>query len=148
MITVGQAMENPELVIKHKDKFKNIKLFEEPWYVVFQKYPYLYREFPDKFNEMIGSDIACAVGYDPTMILDLKEYLHKMGIWDAMGRRDIDWVMDHRPEMSLCMKYREYPDKVEAAYYITFPHELNNLNNEEKREMGKKVIEFLKEEKA
>ena len=140
MITWEEAFENPELMIKYKDKFKNVEIFSYPWYEVFRQYPYLYREFSDRFDELGWLDIACALRDDFTLVLDLKKYLHKM------SEEYIGLVVDYRPEMSLCMKYREYPDKVEAAYYITFPHEVNNLNNEEKREILKKTMELLKEE--
>jgi tRNA-dihydrouridine synthase len=142
MITAKQAMENPELMIKHKASLKDEEIFEEPWCDVFQKYPYLYREFSDRFDEMDGMDIACALGDDPTLVLDLKNHLHKM------SEEHLNWVLYPHPKLSLCMKYREYPDKAEAAYYITFPHELDNLNDEEKREMSKKIMELLGEEKA
>jgi hypothetical protein len=142
MITAKQARETPELMIKHKEDLKNIKIFEVPWYRVFWRYPYLYREFSDRFDEMVGWDVSRALTNDPTLVLDLKNYLHKM------DKIDIDWVLEDRPEMSLCMKYRDDVDRIDAAYYITFPHELDGLDKEEKRKMGKKIIEFLREEKT
>ena len=142
MITAKQAMGNPELMIKYKDRFKNIEIFLHPWYHVFMKYPYLYREFSDRYNDMYEWTIAFALGQDPTLVSDLKDYLHKI------DKKSVDWLLENCPELSLCMKHRDNPDKIETAHYILFPHKLNNLNNEEKREMGKKVIEFLKEEKA
>ena len=167
MIAWEKACKDPELMIKHKDDLKDVEIFGDPWYRVFEKYPYLYREFSDRFDEMFGWDIYHAlmndptlisdlkdylhkmdgadVGWvvrdDPTLILDLKDYLHKMERWDVVG------VLEIHPELSLCIKYRDYPDKAEAAYYVLFPHELDNLNKKEKREMGKRIIDILREEK-
>ena len=168
MITVKQAMENPELMIKHRDKFKNIEIFKDPWYIVFWKHPYLYREFPDRFDEMDGWDVSRALMMDPTLISDLKDYLYKMDRMDIaytlrdaptlvlvlkdylhkMDRWTTDYLLEGRPGLSLCLKYRYDPDKLEAAYYVGYPHELINLNNEEKREMSKRIMELLREEKA
>jgi hypothetical protein len=142
MITPGEARENPELMIKYKEDLKNIKIFEAPWYRVFWRYPYLYREFPDRFDEMDGTDISHALRDDPTLVLDLKNYLHKM------DKIDIDWVLEDRPEMSLCMKYRDDVDRIDTAYYIGYPHKLDGLDKEEKREILKKTMEFLQEEKT
>ena len=167
MITVKQAMENPELMIKHRDKFKNIEIFKDPWYIVFWKHPYLYREFPDRFDEMDGWDVSRALMMDPTLISDLKDYLHKMCgreishivrngptlILDLknhlykMSRQDIDFWLDDSPELSLCIKHKDDPDKVEAAYYILFPDRLISTNKEEKREIAKRIMEILREEK-
>ena len=110
--------------------------------MVFRRYPYLYREFSDRFDEMDGIDIACALEHDPALVLGLKDHLHKIGRWD------VKWLLEFLPEMSLCMKYRGDPDKAEAAYYITFLHKLDDLNKEEKRKILKKTLEILREEKA
>ena len=142
MLSIKQAMENPELMIKYKDRFKNVEIFLHPWYVVFRKHPYLYREFSDRFDEMDGSDIACALRDDPTLVLDLRDYLHKI------GGEDIKWLSWNCPEMSLCMEYRGDLDKVEAAYYITFPRKLDDLNNKEKRKILKKTLGLLRGEKV
>ena len=167
MITAKQTLKNPELLIRHRDKFKNIKIFGYPWYRVFRKHPYLYREFSDRFDEMDGEDVSYASRDDPTLALDLKDYLYKMTGWGVaralratpilvlefkdhlhrMDGADIGWLEDHRPELSLCLRYRSNPDRVEAAHYILFPHELDNLNKKEKREIGKRIMELLKEEK-
>ena len=142
MITAKQAMENPELMIKHKASLKNIKIFKEPWYGVFQKYPYLYREFSDRVDETGGWDISCALRDNPTMILDLKDHLYKL------DKMNVGWILYYHPELSLCMKYRNDLDKFEAAYYILFPNKLDDLNREEKREMSKRIMEILREEKV
>ena len=168
MITWEEAYENPELMIKHKDNLKNERIFDYPWYPIFHEYLYLYREFSDRFDEMGGRDIACALindptlmsdlkdyldrmngadiatalEHDPTLVLDLKEYLHKMNGWD------VKWLVEFLPEMSLCMKYRGDPNKAEAAYYIGYPHKLDDLNKEEKREMSERIMELLREEKV
>ena len=167
MIAVNHALKNPGLMIKHKDDLKDVEIFGYPWYHVFERHPYLYREFSDRFDEMSEWNIFRALTNDPTLILNLKDYLHKMGETDTSltlreapaltpGMEEylhkIDgWAMGHllgsHPELSLCIKHRNNPDKVEAAYYITFPHELNNINKEEKREMSKRIIELLREEK-
>ena len=168
MITPKEAMENPELMIKHKDDLKDVEIFKYPsWYRVFEKYPYLYREFSDRFDEMDGEYMYCALVDDPTLISDLKEYLHKMSgeyvslalredpamilyfkdYLHKMGYMDEDWLVDDRPEMFLCIKYKDNPDKAEAAYYIGYPHKLDDLNDEEEREMGKRITELLEEEK-
>ena len=142
MITVKQVLVNPEVMIKHKDNLKNIQIFLPPWYGVFRQYPYLYREFSDRFDEMDWLDIACALRDDPTLISDLKNHLCNLNGWD------IKWLLERCPKLSLCMRYRGDPNKVEAAYYVGYPHELNNLNKEEKREMSKRIMEFLRGEKA
>ena len=142
MISWEKACEEPELMITHKDDLKNEAIFKEPWYGVFRKNPHLYREFSDRFDEMDGIDIACALRDDPTLTPDLKNQLHKM------DRIDIGWLLGFCPEMSLCMKYKGDPDKFEAAYYVLFPHQLDSLNKEEKREMSKRIMELLGEEKA
>ena len=167
MITVKQAMETPELMIKHKDDLKNERIFEDPWYWVFWKHPYLYREFSDRFDKMDGWDVAYALRDDPTLISDLKDYLHKMDRADIshalrdnptlipyfkdylhkIQKKDVGWVLLECPELFLCLKHKDNPDKAEAAYYITFPHRLDDLNKEEKREMVKRIIELLREEK-
>ena len=167
MITSGQAMKNPELMIKYKDRFKNVGIFKDPWRWVFHRHPYLYREFSDRFDEMGGPVVACALRDDPTLISDLKNHLCNLDGWGVfhavrcdptltlifkyylhkMGGLASEWLEDHCPELSLCIKYRDDPDKVEAAYYVLFPHKLDDLNNEEKREAGKKIIELLREEK-
>ena len=168
MISWKEALENPELMINHKDDIKDEKIFDFPWYKIFHKYPYLYREFSDRFDEMGGWDVSRALRSDPTLISDLKDYLHKMD-GGAVGwvvrevpalvpdlkeylhkpsKIIVDWLMRFRPELSLCMKYRDNPDKVEAACYVLFPHRLDDLNKEEKREMAKRIIELLKEEKV
>ena len=167
MITHNEALENPELMIKYKDDLKDVEIFEYPWYGIFRIHPHLYREFSDRFDEMSGWDIACALRddptlmsdlkdyldrmngadiataleHDPTLVLDLKEYLHKMGGW-TIGR-----LLGSHPGLSLCLKYLNDPDKVEAAYYILFPHRLGNPNKEEKREIAKRIMEILREEK-
>ena len=168
MITVKQAMENPELMIKYKEYLKNVEIFKEPWYDVFWKHPYLYREFSDRFDEMGGEDIYCALVDDPTLISDLKDYLHKMGglgvacvLRDAptlildlknqlhkIERWSATWLLRRCPKLSLCLKYLNDPDKVEAAYYIGYPHKLDDLNKEEKREMSERIMELLREEKV
>ena len=178
MITPGEtmfiweeALKNPEIMIKHKDDLKGVEIFLPPWHAIFSRYPYLYREFSDRFDEMDGVSVTFALLADPTLTSDLKDHLHKMSGEDVaaatlrkgptliLGLKDhlhklgdlgIAWLEDHRlhPELSLYLKYKDDPDKIEAAYYVTFPHELDNLNKEEKRKMGKKIIEFLKEEKA
>ena len=142
MITWEEAYKNPELMIKHKNDLRDEMIFGSPWSKVFEKYPYLYREFSDRFNELGGVGIACALINDPTLVLDLKDYLY-----NKMSREIVSWVLRYHPKLSLCLEYRDNVDEVEAAYYITFPHKLNNLNNEEKREMGKRIIELLKEER-
>jgi hypothetical protein len=142
MITWEEACENPEWMIKHKNDLKNIKIFGYPWYRIFRQYPYLYREFSDRFNELSGMEVAYALRLDPTLVLDLKEYLHRI------NGGYFSWVLGVPPKLSLCMKYKDDPDKFEAAYYITFPYELNNLNKEEKREMGKKITGLLEGEKT
>ena len=167
MITVKQVLVNPEVMIKHKDNLKNIQIFLPPWYGVFRQYPYLYREFSDRFDEMDWLDIACALRDDPTLISDLKNHLCNLDGWGVfhavrcdptltlifkyylhkMGGLASEWLEDHCPELSLCIKHKDDPDKVEAAYYVLFPHKLDDLNNEEKREAGKKIIELLREEK-
>ena len=91
---------------------------------------------------MVGWDVSRALTNDPTLVLDLKNYLHKM------DKIDIDWVLEDRPEMSLCMKYRDDVDRIDTAYYIGYPHKLDGLDKEEKREILKKTMEFLQEEKA
>ena len=141
MITVKQAMEDPELMIKYKEELKDIEIFKDPWYAIFRRHPYLYREFSDRFDETDGWDVSCALRDDPAMILDLKNHLHKM------DRFDTYWLSTNCPNLSLCMKHIDNPDKIETAYYIGYPHELNNLNKEERRKMGKKIIEFLRGEK-
>jgi hypothetical protein len=138
MITYNEALENPELMIKYKDDLKNINIFRYPWRSVFSKHTYLYRKFSDRFDEMHGWAIAYALRRDPTLVLDLKNHLHKI------HKLNVSWVLQRRPELSLCLKYRGDPDKVEAAYYVGYPHELDNLNNEEKREILKRIIELLK----
>ena len=168
MITWAEAGENPELMIKHKDDLKDVKLFREPWHVVFSKYPHLYREFSDRFDEMNGWAVACALMKDPTLVLDLKNYLHKMGRVDlvsalrevpalAPGMKeylhkmewaDTKWLLKIHPKLSLCIKYKDNPDKIEAAYYIGYPHKLDGLGKEEKREMSERILELLKEEKT
>ena len=168
MITWEEACENPEWMIKHKNDLKNIKIFGYPWYRIFRQYPYLYREFSDRFDEMGGEDIYCALVDDPTLISDLKDYLHKMGglgvacvLRDAptlildlknqlhkIERWSATWLLRRCPKLSLCLKYLNDPDKVEAAYYIGYPHKLDDLNNEERREMGKRIMELLREEKV
>ena len=167
MIEWEEALENPELMIKYKDMFKNTKIFDPPWYEVFEEHPYLYREFSDRFDEMSGWDLACALREDPTLISDLKEYLHKMDGWGVaralrggptlvldlknhlykMNIWDIDWLLRGCPELSLCIKYRGSLNGVEVAYYITFPHKLGDLDKEEKRKMSKRIMEILKREK-
>ena len=141
MITRDEALKNPELMIKHKDDLKDEEIFKNPWYWAFDRYPYLYREFSDRFDEMDGWDISCALVDDSTLVLDLKNHLHKI------NEEHLLWLSKHRPELSLCMKYCNNPDKAEAAYYVLFPHKLNNLNKEEKRKILKKTMEFLQEEK-
>ena len=141
MITWKEALENPELMIKYKDDLKDVKIFDPPWYLVFEGYPCLYREFSDRFDEMDGEDVSYALRDDPTLVSDLKEYLYKIERWS------VTWLLRRCPELSLCIKYRDYPDKAEAAYYVLFPHELDNLNKKEKREIGKRIMEFLGEEK-
>jgi hypothetical protein len=168
MITWEEARENPELMIKHKDNLKNERIFEAPWYAIFWRHPYLFREFSDRFDEMGGRDISRALTNDPTLVLDIKDYLHKMGESDVacalvytpalvlelrdylhkMDRWTIGRLLGSHPELSLCIKYKDDPDKLEAAYYITFPHKLDNLNKEEKREMSKRIMELLREEKV
>jgi len=167
MIDWKEALENPELMIKYKDDLKDIKIFDPPWYLVFEGHPCLYREFSDRFDEMDGEDVSYALRDDPTLALDLKDYLYKMDGWGVaralratpilvpdfkeylhkMDNFDADGVLEIHPELSLCIKYRDYPDKAEAAYYVLFPHELDNLNKKEKREMGKRIMEILKKEK-
>ena len=167
MIDWKEAGENPELMIKHKDDLKDVEIFNFPWYLVFHKYPYLYREFSDRFDEIDGWNISRALMNDPTLISDLKDYLHKMDRMDIsltlrevpalvlglkeylhkMDRWTTDHMLENCPELSLCIKYGDDPDKLEAAYYITFPHKLDNLNKEEKREMSKRIMELLREEK-
>ena len=167
MITPEEARKNPELMIKYKDDLKNIKIFKHPWYWVFEKHPYLYREFSNRFDEMDGWDISHALRATPALIPDFKDYLHKMGGADVshivrggpilvldlknhlhkMGGADIGRLLRRRPELSLCIKYKDDPDKAEASYYVAYPHELNNLNKEEKREMSKRIMELLREEK-
>ena len=142
MITAKQATGNPELMIKYKDRLKNIKIFEDPWRWVFINHPHLYREFSDRYDEMNSIDIYIVLEYDSTLVLDLKNHLHKVNE-DHFG-----WILLHDPELCLCMKYCNNPNKVEAAYYITFPHRLDDLNKEEKREMAKRIIDILREEKA
>ena len=168
MITVKQALKNPELMIKYKDRFKNIKVFKNPWLWVFINHPHLYREFSDRFDEMdgvgvtfalrddptlapdlkdylykmSGTDIAATLGDTPTLVLDFKDHLHKIERWNVVG------LLEVHPKLSLCMKYRDHPDKIEALHYVGHPHESDNLNKEEKREMGKKIIELLQEEKT
>ena len=141
MITWEEAFENPELMIKYKDDLKDVEIFRDPWYAVFHRHPYLYREFSDRFDEMNEMDTAYAVRDDPTLVLDLKNLLRKV------SGGYFKWVLQRRPELSLCMKYKDDMDKLEAVYYITFPHELDDLNNEEKREILKKIMELLREEK-
>ena len=168
MITWKEAYENPELMIKYKDDLKDVGIFKNPWYAIFRRHPYLYREFSDRFDEMGGWDIRIALGRDPTLVLDLKNHLYKLDRVDMslilrevpalaldlkdylhkLNETDDSWLSDYLPGLSLCLKYRDYPDRAEVAYYVGYPHELNNLNKEEKREMGKRIIEFLKEEKA
>ena len=142
MIDWEEALENPELMIKHKEDLKNIELFREPWHKIFSRYPYLYREFSDRFNEMGGVGAAYVLVNDPSLVLDLKNRLHNIYSETA------GWVAGWRPELSLCLKYKDNPDKAEAAYYIGYPHELDNLNKEERREMSKRIIEILREEKT
>ena len=113
-------------------------------------------------------DVSFALRDDPTLVSDLKNHLHVLSGWEiSRAVRDIpalilglknhlhrlsvgyfNWVLRRHPELSLCIKYWEDVDKVEAAYYIGYPHELDNLNKEEKREMSKKIMELLREEKA
>ena len=167
MITPEEALENPELMIRYKEDLKNIKFFKSPWYDIFRKHPYLYREFSDRFDEMGAVDVAFALRDDPTLVLDLKDHLHKMAGWDisralrdnpvlvlgfkdhlySMSTFDANGVLETHPELSLCMKYRDYPDKIEAAYYIGYPHKLDDLNKEEKREILKKTLGLLWGEK-
>ena len=167
MISWKEASKDPELMIKYKDDLKNEVIFREPWHVVFWEHPHLYREFSDRFNEMNGWAITCALGRDPTLISDLKDYLPKMGSLDIthtlrdtptlildfkdylhkMDWMDMMWLLKVHPKLFLCVKYKDNPDKVEAAYYIGHSHELNNLNKKEKREMGKRIMEILKKEK-
>ena len=167
VISWREALENPELMIKHKDDIKDEVIFKEPWHSVFSKYPYLYRKFSDRFDDMHGWAIACALMKDPTLVSDLKDYLHKMDRTDIsltlgdnptlipdlrdyihkMSGPAIDHLLGRRPELSLCLKYRYDPNRVEAAYYITFPHRLGNPNKEEKREIAKRIMEILREEK-
>jgi hypothetical protein len=167
MITPGEAHKNPELMIKYKDDLKDIRIFDHPWYSIFWRHPYLFREFPDRFDELGGWTISYVLEHDPALVLGLKEYLHRMSEWDIaytlrkgpaliLGLKDhlhileevhSNWVLQHRPEVSLCLKHRNNPDKIEAAYYVAYPHELDNLNKEEKREMSERIIELLKEEK-
>ena len=142
MITVRQALENPELMIRYKEDLKNEEIFKEPWYVVFRKYSYLYGEFSDRFDELDEMDVAFALRDDPTLVLDLKDQLYKL------KEGYFNWVLYRCPKLSLCMKYEYYPSRLEAAYYILFPDKLNNLNKEEKRKMSKRIIEILKEEKT
>jgi hypothetical protein len=139
MITPKEAMESPELMIKHKEDLKDERIFDLPWYRVFEKHPYLYREFSDRFDEMWGWDVHVALNSDPTLILDLKEYLYKP------SRFNSKWTAHCPPELSLCIKYKDDVDKFEAAYYITFPYKLDGLDKEERREMSKRIIELLKE---
>ena len=168
MITAKQAMENPGLMIRYKEYLKNVEIFRYSWYDVFQKYPYLYREFSYRFDEMDEIDVAFALINDPTLVSDLKNHLHNLSGWGVshavkavpalvldlknhlhkIRGSDINWLGGHRPELSLCMKYREYPDKAEAAYYIGYPHKLDGLGKEEKREMSERILELLKEEKT
>ena len=168
MITPEEAYENPELMIKYKDDLKDINIFRHPWYAIFRRYPYLYREFSDRFDELGGVGVSFALMNDLTLISDLKDYLHKMCGWDIsnvvrngpilildlrdylhkLDDMEADWLLKGRPEVSLCLKHRNNPDKVEAAYYVPFPRKLDGLDNEEKREMSERIIELLKEEKA
>ena len=141
-ITWEEAYENPELMIKYKDYLTDEKIFRYPWFQVFRKHPYLYREFSDRFYERNGWAVAYALGGDPALVLDLKNHLHKI------HKTDISWVLYHHPKLSLCLKYRDDVDRIDAAYYIGYPHELDGLDKEEKREMGKRIIELLREEKA
>jgi hypothetical protein len=138
MFTWKEARENPELMIKYKDDLKDVEIFKDPWTWVFINHPHLYREFLDRAEEMGEWEIHNALFTDPTLVLDLKEYLYRL------DEEHANWNLT---EVSLCLKHRDNPDKFEAAYYITFPYKLDNLNNEEKREMGKRIIELLKEEK-
>ena len=168
MITAKQVLKNPGLIIKYKDMFKNVEIFKEPWYWVFEKHPYLYREFSDRLDEVGNWDIRDALGHDPTLALDFKDHLHKLDMTDiSHAVRDapalvldfkdylhkldkiyVSWLLRECPELSLCIKYKDDPNKVEAAYYITFPHELINMNKEEKREMSKRIMELLREERV
>ena len=169
MITAKHALKNPGLMIKHKDDLKGVEIFNLPWYRVFEKHPYLYREFSDRFDEMDWLDIAYALRSDPTLVLDLKNQISGLSgreishavrnnpalvlflkdyLYKINGREVDFWLSGISPELSLCIKHRNNPDKVEAAYYVLFPHKLNSLNNEEKREIGKRIIELLQEEKA
>ena len=141
MITPGDAFENPELMIKHKDDIKDEAIFDIPWCWVFWKHPYLYGEFSDRFDETARVDIYLALRENPRLVLDFKYYLHKINRWDIAG------LMEKHPELSLCLKHKDNPDKIGAAYYILFPDKLNNLNKEEKREMSKRIMELLREEK-
>ena len=167
MITYNEALENPELMIKYKDDLKNIEIFGGPWYWVFWKHPYLYREFLYRCDEMSSVDISCALKYDPTLVSDLEDYLHKMGGINIayalkhsptltpdlknylykMDKTDSGWLLGFCPELSLCIKYKDDPNRIGAACYVTFPHKLDNLNKEEKREMSKRIMELLREEK-
>ena len=142
MINWKEVSENPEVMIKHKEDLKNERIFRDPWYHVFDRHPYLYREFSDRFDEMDGTDVAYALRDDPTLVLDLKNLLHKV------SGGYFKWVLYLRPELSLCIKYKDDPDKVEAAYYIGYPHKLDDLNKEEKREMSERIMELLREEKV
>ena len=169
MIAVNHALKNPGLMIKHKDDLKDVEIFGYPWRSVFSKYPYLYREFSDRFDDMHYMNIAYVLGDDPTLFLELKNRISRMcgreishtvrnspalvlvlkDYLYKMRGSDIDlWLSGVSPELSLCIKHRNNPDKVEAAYYVLFPHKLNGLDKEEKREMGKRIIELLREEKA
>jgi hypothetical protein len=142
MITCDEALKNPELMIKYKEDLKNIKIFRDPWYRVFWRYPYLYREFSDRFDEMVGWDVHNALIDDPTLALDLRDYLY------ILEEAHSNWVLRHHPELSLCLKYKDHPDRAEVAYYVGYPHALDNLDKEEKREMSKRIIELLREEKT
>ena len=141
MITWEEVLENLELRIKQEEDPVGKRMFGHPWYHVFRNHPHLYREFSDRFDEMDGNDIAFALRDDLTLVLDLKEYLYRL------DGRELGWLLKYLPEISLCLKYKDNPDKAEAAYYILFPHELDDLNKEEKRKIGRRIIELLKEEK-
>ena len=168
MITWKEAFENPELMIKYKEELKDEAIFTRPWCWVFWEYPYLYREFSDRFDKMDGVTIANAVRDDPTLVSDLKDYLHKLNQFNivyilrdvpalALGLKNqlhkihkapADRLSGFRPDLSLCLKYRDDVDKIEAAYYIGHPHELDDLNKEEKREILKKTLGLLRGEKT
>ena len=167
MITPEEVYENPELMIKYKDDLKEVKIFKDPWRDVFHKHPYLYREFSDRFDEMDRVGVACAILDDPTLILELKDHLYKLtgknisyvlkhdptlvlGLKNYLHKIDevgVDWLLYFHPNLSLYLKYRDDVDKIEAAYYIRYSQELDDLNKEEKREISKKIIEFLGKEK-